>query len=164
MFKSLKAQSGQSLVEVVVAIGLFAIVFSSSWQILHDSFMSISEEMVSMKAHYLVVEGVEAIRSMREEDWNTIVDGTWHFRFDETDPVNKVLVLEADAETVDDVYQRRIEISSVRRDTDTGKITEDDSYDFDPNTKLVEIFVEWQFKGQPRSDMERIYLTNWARF
>lgn len=157
--KIFKQESAQSLVEVVIAIGLLAIVFTGSWQILHGSYMSISEEAVGLKAHYLVVEGVEGIRSIRDEDWNKIIDGTWHFEYDETDPESKFLDLLVGEESVWDIYSRRIEISSVRRDPSTGKITENEIYDIDPDTKLVEIVVQWQFMGSTRTDIERIYLT-----
>jgi len=159
-----KKENAQSLVEMVIAIGLLSIVFAGSWQILHDSFMSINYEGTALKGHYLVVEGLEGIRSIRDEDWNAVADGTWHFRYDDTDPENSVLVLEAGEESIWNTFTRRIEISSVRRNTDTGKITEDPVWDFDENTKLVQIIVEWNYKGETRTDMESIYLTNWARF
>lgn len=159
-----KNQTAQSLVEVVVAIGLLAIVFAGSWQVLHDSYMSISQEETSLRVHYLVVEGLEGIRSMRDEDWNIITDGTWHFRYDDSDPENAFLVLDPGEEVLWNTFSRRIEISSVRRNTDTGKITEDPGWDFDPNTKLVQVIVQWNYYGGTRTDMESIYLTNWARF
>jgi hypothetical protein len=159
----IKEKAGQSLVEVVIAIGLLSIVFTGSWQILHDSFMSVQQEMIGLRAHYLVVGGLEGIRSIRDEDWNAIADGTWHFIYDESEPENRIVVLEEEEE-VWGIYRRRIEISSVRRDTDSGKITTEEIWDFDLNTKLVEVYVQWNYGGSIRTDMESIYLTNWARF
>lgn len=160
-----KRESAQSLIEVVVAIGLMSVVFTGSWQVMHDSFMSVNQEITALKAHYLVEEGLEGIRSMRDEDWNIISDGTWHFIYDDfTDPETAVLVLETGEEVIDNVFRRRIEISSVRRNGDTGKITEDVIWDLDPNTKLIDVIVEWDYKGATRTDRESIYLTNWARF
>ncbi|MBN2015362.1 prepilin-type N-terminal cleavage/methylation domain-containing protein [Candidatus Dojkabacteria bacterium] len=161
--KIFKKQEGQSLVEIVVAIGILAIVFSGSWQVLHDSFMSVQREMIELKAHYLVVGGLEAMRSIRDEDWNALTDGTWHYEYDVSGPENMVVILEG-GEEVWDIYRRRIEISSVRRDTTTGKITEDPAYDFDPNTKRVDVVVEWDWSGSTRTDLESIYFTNWNRF
>jgi hypothetical protein len=164
IMKIFKSQTAQSLIEVVVAIGLMSIVFTGSWQIMHDSFMSVSQELTAVKAHYLVEEGLEGIRSMRDEDWNILVDGTWHFHYDDSDPENAVLVLEAGEEVIDNTFSRRIEVSSVRRNGDTGKITEDPAWDFDLNTKLVEVIVQWDYTGSVRTDRGSIYLTNWARF
>ncbi len=152
-------EKAQSLVEVVIAIGLISIVFTGSWKVIHNSYMSINEELVGTKAHYLVIEGVEGIRSLRDEDWNKIVDGTWHFEFDESDPESKVLNMIEGEELIEDVYSRRIEISSVRRDPSTGKISEDTNYEIDPETKLVEIIVQWEYVGETKTDIERIYLT-----
>ena len=162
--KNIRNQKGQTLVEIVIAIALIAIVFSGSWQILHDSFFSISQEATAVKAHYLVVEGLEGIRSIRDENWSALADGTWYFRYDTSDPNNKVVRIETGEETVFDQFTRRIEISSVRRDPTTGKITEDIVYEIDENTKQAQIIVQWTYKGVIRTDMETIYLTNWARF
>lgn len=163
IIRGIKDDVGQSLIEIVVALGLLAIVFTGSWQVLHDSFMSISQEITSLKAHYLIVEGLEGIRSMRDENWNVLVDGTKHFEYDESDPLNKVLILSDGEETVLGFYRRRLEISSVSRDPDTGKIIPYDPLFIDNDTKQVEVIVQWDYKGIERTDMERIYLTNWER-
>lgn len=159
--KIFKKEAAQGLIEVIIAISLLSIVFTGSWQIMHDSFTSIHQEMVTLEAHYLVIEGLEGIRSIRDEDWNSIIDGTWHFRFDSG---SGVLLLEPGEETVSNIFTRRIEISSVRRNTITGKITEDPTWDYDPNTKLVEVVVQWDYRGSARTDNERVYLTNWGSF
>ncbi|MDD3647140.1 MAG: prepilin-type N-terminal cleavage/methylation domain-containing protein [Candidatus Dojkabacteria bacterium] len=164
MRKIYNNSKGQSLIEIVIAIGLIAIVFSSSWGILHNSYMSIALEMNALKAHYYVIGELEAIRSVRDEDWNSIIDGTWHLEYDDSVPGAEQLILIGGEETLSDGYRRRIEISSVRRNTDTGKITEDVGYDYDQNTKLVEVLVQWDYKGSVLTDTEKIYLTNWARF
>jgi hypothetical protein len=160
----IKNCKGQSLVEIVVAIGLLSVVFTGSWQVLHDSFMSVYREMIGLRAHYLVIGGLEGIRSIRDEDWNAVADGTWHFEYDASGPENMVVILEQHEE-VWDIYRRSIVVSSVSRDPDTGKlvIPYDINYD-DPNTKLVDVIVEWDYKGVTQSDSESIYLTNWARF
>jgi hypothetical protein len=159
--KFLKKNSGQSLIEVVIAIGLLAVVFTSSWQILHDSFMSVHQEVIGLRAHYLVLGGLEGIRSIRDEDWNALVDGTWHFEYDTGGPEIKVVILEG-GEEVWGIFSRRIEVSSVRRNTDTEKITEDPAYEIDEDTKRVDVIVQWDYGGSTRTDMETIYLTNWA--
>lgn len=164
LYQILKNKGGQSLVEVVIALGVLAIVFTGSLQVLYDSYFSITQEQVALKAHYLVVEGLEGMQSIRDEDWNVLVDGTWHFYFDTTDPLNQVLMLETGSELIENIYTRRIEVSSVRRNTDTGKITSDESYPFDANTKLIEVYVEWDYKGNTQSDFERMYVTNWSRY
>lgn len=153
-----KSEIGQSLVEVIVSMAILSVVFASSWQILHSSYMSLEQELIGLKAHYLVIGGLEGIKSVRDEDWNAIIDGTWHFTYDETDPDNKFLLLVVGEETIFNAYHRRIEISSVRRD-DNGKITEDISYEIDEDTKLVEVVVHWDFLGETHTDIERIYLT-----
>lgn len=148
---------GQSLIEITIVIGVLSIVFAGSFGILHNSYMSINDDLIGMKAHYLVIEGLETARSVRDEDWNSIVDGTWHFEYNDTDPENVILELVSGSETILGAYTRKVEISSVRRD-DGNMITEDSAYDVDPDTKLVEVIVEWDFRGKDKIDSQKIYL------
>lgn len=159
----MKNQRGQSLIEIVVALALVAIVFVGSWRVISNSFDSIINETAGVKANFLVIEGLEGMRSIRDEDWNSLTDGTWHFEFDESDPENKELILVEGSEEVLGRYTRSIQVRSVRRD-DQEKITTDDTYEIDTNTKLITVNVEWYESGKYRSDSESIYLTNWVRF
>ncbi len=151
---------GQSLVELVISLSIIAIVFAFSWQIVNLSYESIMRETTGVQAHYLVIEGLEVIRSMRDENWNALIDGVWHFEYSESDPENKVLVLIEGSEKVFDKFTRSIKIYSVRRD-ENGEITDEESYPVDQNTKLIEVNVEWYDFGKVRVDSEKIYLTNW---
>lgn len=159
----LKSQKGQSLIEVIVALGLLAVIFTGSWQVIHNSYISINQEFVALEAHYLIVEGMEGIRSMRDEDWHVLdEDGTYHFEYNEIDPENKYLELVSDEEDING-FRRRIEISSVGRNSDTGKITDtsDPLYVLDPDTKLVDVIVEWEYLGETMIDKESIYFTKY---
>jgi len=156
-----KCQKGQTLIEVIIAMGVLAIIFTGSWQVIHNSYMSIRRETVGIEAHYLVVEGMEGIKSMRDEDWNVLDnDGTYHFEYNDIDPENKYLELISGEESING-FTRRIEISSVGRNSDTGKITDtsDPLYVLDPDTKLVDVIVEWQINNITYTDSESIYLT-----
>ncbi len=160
-------QKGQSLVEVIVAIGLLGIVFVGSWRVLHSSYMGINKQLVELKAHHLVIEGIEGIRSMRDEDWNALdneINDTWHFEYIELEPDVWGLSLEEGEETVLDKYRRRIVISDVRRDPDTFKISENPIHEVDANTKLVQVIVEWDYGGVIQNDEQSIYFTNWKNF
>lgn len=162
-FKTVQKEAGQSLVEVIIAVGLMSIVFAGSWQLLHTSFISINQELNELKAHYYVVEGLEGIRSIRDEGWNTLSTGTWHFEWVETGPSNFEIQLVAGSETVSEGFTRSIVISEVRRRTDTLKITEDLGYPVDQDTLRVDVTVEWNYGSTTLSDSESIYLTNWMR-
>jgi len=160
----LRNQRGQSLIEVIIALGLLAIIFTGSWQVIHSSYMSINQEFVGLEAHYLVIEGMEGIRSMRDEDWHVLdEDGTYHFEYNETDLENKYLELITGEENVNG-FRRRIEVSSVGRNSETGKITDTDDplYILDSDTKLVDVIVEWEYLGETRTDRESVYFTKYT--
>lgn len=153
---------GQSLTEIIVAIALIAIVFGSAWAVIQNSVVNIALESSYQKAHYLVIGGLEGIRSMRNENWNILTDGSWHFEYDESDPLNEILVLIAGEEVIDG-YSREVIIESVRRDSEF-KISEDLADDIDPNTKKITVTVSWNVGSRVYVDEESIYLTNWENF
>lgn len=155
-------QSGQSLTEIVVAIGLIAIVFAGSFAVINNAYESIFYQEKSLRAHYLVTEAIETSISVRDEDWNLLTVGTWHFEFDESDPDNKFITVVSGSETIDN-FTRSVEIKPVRRDPDTGKVTENTLIDYDDDTIEVEVVVSWEFKGEVIEDSENIYLTNWKQ-
>ena len=159
--KKIPWEKGQSITELVIALALISVVFTSSLAILSNSFSNIGLEFYSQKANYLVIGGLEGMRSMRNEDWSSLSDGTWHFYYDYTDPENAVVNLVSGSELIDGKYTRSIIISSVRRDEVDMSISEDLLDPIDPDSKMVEVIVEWNFKGREYSDSEQILLTNW---
>src|SRR3989344_1587873 len=104
-----------SLIEVVLAISLFAIFALSSVSILlysEDNFLSIGQ---SSRASFLAEEAIEATRAIKKEDFALLADGDhglssssgkWQF---------------SGTEDVTDGYTRKVNISSL--DSDTKKIT-----------------------------------------
>ena len=155
-------QAGQSLTEIIVAIGLIAIVFSGSFAVINNAYKSIFYQEKSLRAHYLVTEGIETAIAVRDEDWNLLTVGIWHFEYDESDPDNKFITVVSGSETIRG-FTRSVEIKPVRRDPDTGKITENALIDYDDDTVEIEVVVTWNFKGKVIEDKENIYLTNWKR-
>lgn len=166
MKKYIKKQKnfGQTLAEIIIAIGLLAIVFTGGLQIINNSFISINNQTTELKSHYLIVEGLEGIRSIRDEDWNSLIDGTWYFEINPANPQGPTMELKSGEQKIWNIFTRKIIISSVRRDTSTGKITQDQLQPIDVNTKQIDVTVTWNYKGQQIQRSETIYLTNWDRF
>ena len=132
-FVSLK---GQTLIELLLAMSLTAIFLP----VLLSSFVSSREGRAQseqrLDASQLQKEAIEAVRSVRERDWNEIaINGTFYPQIQESQWV----LISGTEETEE--YTRSIVISDVYRDT-LGDIVETGG-DLDPSTKRVDVSVSW---------------------
>jgi type II secretory pathway pseudopilin PulG len=128
-------QKGQLLIELLITIGLFAILAPA----LLTGFTSASQSRVQQEqrteASTVLRETQESVRSVREKGWSafssngtfypTLSNGVWSFTSG-SDSVNG--------------FTRSVTISDVYRDS-TGKIA--DSGTLDPSTKKVLTSISW---------------------
>lgn len=145
----LTRSSGQSLIELLVALGVAAMLLPA----LITGIMSTREGRVQQQqrlaATALVKEAEEAVRVVREKDWNVFaVNGTYHPAVQAN-----TWVLTPGPITVDD-FTRSVTISDVYRDSG-GAIAPGGS--FDPSTKQVLITISWSSMF-PSSVSSTIYL------
>src|SRR3989344_3374170 len=112
----LSDQSGQSLVEIIVAIGIFTIMVVALAFFVLNGYVAgrLSYEM--SKANFLAQEAMEATRSIRDNNWDdlqngifvlSVVDNKWHLssNLQETDISDKLMD-----------GQRIVEIESIGED------------------------------------------------
>ncbi len=128
--------AGQMLVELVLAMGLFAVLIP----FLTQGFLSTREGQPQQEKRMMAVaymqEAKEALRVIREAGWaNVQTDGTYH-------PVvsGNTWTLTAGSETSADLT-RSIVISSAQRNSSGAIVTSGGSND--PSTKSVTINVSW---------------------
>jgi len=134
-------EKGQSLVELLVAIGIFFIAISALALFILDSYVSgrLAQEITI--ANFLAEEGIEATTSIRDNFWDDLIlgahglvispEGHWIFEgsYDATDKFTRVI-------TVEDIGIDRKKITSQ---------------------------VTWQFtQARPQEIRLITYLTNWA--
>jgi type II secretory pathway pseudopilin PulG len=153
-----KQNHGQSLIELLLAIGLLAIVIPSILTVFVVSRQGKPQQLERTKAVAALQEAEEAIRTIRQTNWDDIAtNGTFH-------PIisGSKWTLETGVETIDSETSltRQIDIEDVYRDN-TGKIVpEGDDTTLDPSSKKVTITVSWQ-KPYPSSMSETSYLTRY---
>ena len=63
---------GQSLVEIVIALGIFAVIASSSVSLVLSGLVSLERGRQLTRASALAREGLEAVRVIRDRDWNEL--------------------------------------------------------------------------------------------
>lgn len=127
---------GQSLVELLVAIAVASLMLPA----IIVGFVATRQGRVQQRERFtatlLAQEAQEAVRIIRDRDWNNIAqNGTYH-------PVvtNNQWVLSAGSETVDE-FARSIAIADASRNA-SGDIIESGG-SLDPSTKKVTITVSW---------------------
>lgn len=131
------SQSGQSLIELLLAIGLMAIILPALLTGFISSREGKAQEGQRLGATALLREAEEAVRSVREKDWNTFaLNGTFH-------PVvsGSAWSLASSSESVNG-YQRQIIISDAQRDPNNFNIVFSGGVT-DPSTKKITVSVSW---------------------
>ena len=70
-------QKGQSLIEILFALALFTIGVVTVGYVLFDAFDSFRYGVEASQARYIAIEGIEAVRSIRDTDSDQLQEGTY---------------------------------------------------------------------------------------
>lgn len=153
MLKKFKLH-GQSLVEIVLIIGLAAIILPALLVGLVATTGGKAQSGQRTQAVALLKETEEAVRSVREKGWSGFATpGTYHPAI-----TSNAWVLASGFETLPSGFTRSLAISDVYRDNN-GVIVATSGGKLDPSTKKVDITISW---GVPylSSVNSTMYLTN----
>lgn len=154
MFNKHHNQSGQSLLELLVAMGVFVLIVSSTMFLTLDAQLGNQEGGQRSRAVGLAQEGVEAVKSLASRGWKYVENGThglsaatgvWEF-----------------GGTSDDVgiFSRTVSVADVFRDALGNIVTTGGT--LDPDTKLVTTRVDWENRpNRPEEVLVDSYMTNW---
>lgn len=134
--KLLFTNKGQSLLEIILMIGLAGILIPGIATGLISARSGKAQEGRRVEALALVKESQESLRVIRERGWSLVsTNGTFHPQIS-----GSTWELASGSQDINGLT-RSIEISSVNRDTN-GAIV-DSGGTLDPSTKRVEITVSW---------------------
>jgi len=138
-------EKGQSLVELLIGMGIFVLAVSTITWLIVDVYLADRVARERMIATFLAKEGMEATRSIRDNNWDDLTNGyhglaisgnNWIFQGTENDISGKLKQ-----------GIRRINIESIS-----------------PDKKKIISQVTWELTGVRLQDVSLItYLTNWAR-
>ncbi|OHA59542.1 MAG: hypothetical protein A2589_01620 [Candidatus Vogelbacteria bacterium RIFOXYD1_FULL_46_19] len=137
----LKRQTGQSLVELLVAMGVFTIGATAILFLVLEADVSSWQGVERTKAVWLAKEGLEVVRAIRDNDFNDLTDGVHGISL--SDEQWQL----AGGENVQDQFTRIITISTVPDQ---------------PGLKEVKSQVSWQLgDSRPQSTELITYLSDW---
>ncbi|HBU07349.1 MAG TPA: hypothetical protein DEB09_04680 [Candidatus Magasanikbacteria bacterium] len=147
---------GQSLLEVIVALAIFALISATMVSLSTGGFVSMDVGGEQTEAQALVGEGMEAIRTIRDRAWNELIfttssittsSGQWIFSGENTT-----------AQLGD--YTRTIVIEPVCRDV-SNNIDTCPGFYTDIQTKKITSQIDWPVRNTTNTVKQVTYLTNW---
>ncbi len=150
---------GQSILEIVVALGIFVIIIAALTSLVLGSFTLLERSSQLTRAEGLVQEGVEAVRSIQDRAWNELI----YSRSAVATSSNQWgLAGEGTTEQVGS-FSRTIDFLSVYRDSNGNIVSATSSGAYlDVLSKQVVVNISWEIREGASSTLARTtYFTNW---
>lgn len=156
---NLKSCRGQSLLEVVVAVALGALIVGSVVVSVAGVLRGGTQSKYIQTAAGLSEQYIQALTSIAASDWHDIYDLTkdtdYHIEFG-TSTVS--IVADTATTTVDEVvYTRSFKVNNVSRGSNGEIVTF--GGDDDPSTQKITVYASWTILNQPDSFSHDYYLT-----
>lgn len=165
---SKKLISGFTLIEVIIACSIITMSMLTLLQASEKGVRLSSHALSKSQASFLLEEGVESVKSIRDNDWNTItalsLDTPYHLFFDINtnkwvfDSSAGSLANHIPTYPIDGVFDRTVVISSVSRDSNDDIVTSGGS--IDDGTKKVTINLTWRSSVGFNSKSLSFYISN----
>ena len=150
------SNKGQSVIEIILASAMFVIVATSITGVIMQSYRTNSMSDEQVVASQYASEGMEAIRSIRNQSFAALTNTTSTGVKISTGGVWSL----NGASSTYDKYTRTISVTSTYRDG-SGNITTSTGT-LDTSTKKVEVTVQWTgASGDQKSVVLTSYMTNW---
>lgn len=144
------------MVEILVSASIIVAVVLAAMAVAQKSIQLSNRSLHTSQASFLLEEGAEAVRILRDNAWNNIssldVNITYYPTFSEG-----TWFLSSNSSTIGK-FTRTVNIANVSRNNSTGDIAV--SGTDDPGTKLITITVFWLEGGQTISKTLPFYITD----
>ena len=155
MLTKLKNQQGLSLIELLIAMGVFVVVASSIMFLTLDAHQSNRQGGERSKAAALSQEGMEAAVSIANRGWRYVQDGSYGI-----DDSGGYWDWQVTPNTIDSKYTRTVSVDSVYRDAGGDIVEVGGTIDYD--TKKITSRTTWDFTpARPSEVVIESYVTNW---
>ncbi|HEY4506386.1 MAG TPA: hypothetical protein VJJ24_02995 [Candidatus Paceibacterota bacterium] len=159
MFKY-KRNMGFGLIEIIVGATIISVSFFVLLGVTRNALVLSRETSRSIRAAFLMEEGLEAVRILRDRSWATeiaslTVDTEYNLYFNGTTWVSTTT-----PEVIDGIFTRTFVVRNVNRDA-SDDIAETGT--LDPGTRKIEVDVAWtSARGNQKSESASTYLTNFT--
>jgi len=152
------SRRGFSLVELLIAISISAIILVGMTQIVAVAVDTTERERHAVEALNLAEEGLEALRAMRNASWSSniqpLANGVNYYPIVSGDNWSMTSV---DPGLILGQYDRKILLTEVLRDASDNIGV---SGAIDPNTRQITMTVGWRERSATTTVVLETYLTN----
>lgn len=149
---------GSSLIEIIVGLAVVATALLFLGNIAQYSLRLVETSTMRLQATFLLSEGVEAVKTMRDLGWtaniNTLALNTDRYLEFSTNQWKATTT----PETIDGVFSRKFVIASIQRNSSDDIVSSGGTVD--PNTKKITVTVSWNQGNRPFSESISTYITN----
>lgn len=153
-------KAGFSVVEVLIACIIMSMVTLALMSATSKGIELSIKALKQVEASQLMEEGVEAVKSIRDNNWTTIsdinIDTNYYLSFDINS--NTWSLGATPVSLIDDTFTRTVSFSEVYRDNDDD--IADSEITLDTGTKKVEVVVSWPNPSGTNSKEITFYLAN----
>jgi Tfp pilus assembly protein PilV len=151
-------KNGFGMIEVVIGSSIISLVMFSMASVVNISAKLSSENSNNNKAVFLIEEGVEAVKIMRDSSWqkiSSLTPGTnYYLNFNGT-----TWATTTTNTFVDGVFERKFVLSSINRDATSQDIVTSGG-SVDTETKKLTVSVSWRFRNATTTKSVSTYITN----
>ncbi len=137
-------QKGFSLLEVVIGLGILSFIIFGLFSVSELSLRIIHENTKNIQAAFLLEEGIEAIRVLRDSGWQLNIqplNSSTDYYLEFSGAIWKSTTTNL---YIDNIFERKFVFSDVYRNTDDDI---SDSGTLDSNAKKVTVYVSWLLPG-----------------
>ena len=157
MWRFNNAKRGFGLVEIVIAVAVATIALFGMSETARVATGYVNDATKKLQASYLLEEGVEAVKIMRDNGWNTHIGnlGTSTVYY-----MNYVSSMWQSTNTntfVDKTYERKFQLDPVYRNANDDIAA---SGTLDSDTKKLTVTVSWKGRTGTTSQSISTYITN----
>lgn len=164
LFQNLLGNKGISILEIVIVIGIFSVIFFLIFTLSNFSLNTNLLIKKTLTANHLACEAIEALRNLRDgTDWQTNGIGTFlpdiEYHLEATSSPQKWQLVEGE-ETIGS-FKRKVIFKNVFRDLNSNIVETGGAQD--PDTRKIIVSVSWNEKGQDYKVELITFLTNWRK-
>jgi Tfp pilus assembly protein PilV len=150
-------QSGQSILEVIVAMAVFALIAGAMTTLVLGSFTGLAQGGEQTQAEAIAAEGIEAVRAIRDTAWNT---NTYAQSGVSVSGSEWVFDGESTADTIGQ-FTRTLAFTDVCRDGSDNIATCPATYT-DVHTLQASSTATWDTRSGVSNTVQKVaYITNW---
>lgn len=155
------SNKGLTIIELIVVVAVISSAFIGVFGITNLGLLSQDLTEKKIEASYLAQEGIEAARSIRDQNWGNIsslLTGMDYFLIASQSEENEWILTTLNPGLIDGIFSRIINIDSVLRDSNDDISGSGAS---DPNSRKITVKISWDQRGVKKEIDVPLYLTNW---